>query len=201
MFRKWLTVVMIAFTAQAIALQDTPDMEPSSSHYIRDDLFVFMHTGAGRNYRILGSVEAGTPITILKNDRDAEFMQIREHKENRTGWVESKFVSNEMSRAEKLPIITQKLADSQAIQQGLESENGRLKQQLSQAQREVKRLTSQTEEQGRELNKLTTQLENQEKDEMIKWFTRGGMVAGVGVLLGVILTFLPKKRGRSNEWV
>lgn len=201
MLRKWLTVMMIAFSFQAFGLQDTPDLEPSSSHYIRDDLFVFIHTGPGRNYRILGSIEAGTPITILKNDRDAEFMQIRDHVEDRTGWVESKYVSDQMSRAEQLPIISQKLADSQASQQGLQSENGRLKRQLSEARQELSTLTSQTEEQSREIKKLSTQLDNQEKDEMIKWFTRGGMVAGAGILLGVILTYLPKKRGRNSEWV
>ncbi|AXR05318.1 TIGR04211 family SH3 domain-containing protein [Salinimonas sediminis] len=201
MLRKWLTVMMIAFSFQAFGLQDTPDLEPSSSHYIRDDLFVFIHTGPGRNYRILGSIEAGTPITILKNDRDAEFMQIRDHVEDRTGWVESKYVSDQMSRAEQLPIISQKLADSQASQQGLQSENGRLKRQLSEARQELSTLSSQTDEQSREIKKLSTQLDNQEKDEMIKWFTRGGMVAGAGILLGVILTYLPKKRGRNSEWV
>tara|TARA_E500000331_G_C17123440_1_gene654892 strand:+ start:352 stop:933 length:582 start_codon:yes stop_codon:yes gene_type:complete len=193
--------MLIALSFQAFGLQDAPKMEPSSSHYIRDDLYVFMHTGPGRNYRILGSIEAGTPITILKNDRNAEFMQIREHTEDRTGWVESKFVSDEMSRAEQLPIISQKLADSQASQQGLQSENGRLKRQLSEARQKLTQLSSATDTQSREIKQLSTKLENQEKDEMIKWFTRGGMVAGAGILLGVILTYIPKKRGRSSEWV
>ncbi|WP_018982914.1 TIGR04211 family SH3 domain-containing protein [Salinimonas chungwhensis] len=201
MFRMWLAPVMIAFSFQAFGLQDTPDMEPSSSHYVKDELYIFMHSGAGRNYRILGSVEAGTPVTILENDRDAEFMKIKEHTENRTGWVESRFISNEMSRAEKLPIISQRLADSQASLQGLQSENGRLKQQLSSARNELNALKSETETQAREIKQLTATLDNQEKDEMVKWFTRGGMVAGAGVLLGVILTFLPKKRGRKNEWL
>jgi SH3 domain protein len=33
------------------------------------------------------------------------------------------------------------------------------------------------------------------------WFTRGGMVAGAGILLGIILTYLPKRKRRSNEWM
>ncbi|QCZ94646.1 TIGR04211 family SH3 domain-containing protein [Salinimonas iocasae] len=201
MFRKWLALVMVAFSFQAFGLQDTPDMEPSSSHYIKDELYIFMHSGAGRNYRILGSVEAGTPITILENNRDAEFMKIKEHTEGRTGWVESRYVTDEMSRAEQLPIISGRLADSQASLQGLQSENGRLKQQLSSARRELNELKTQTDSQAREIKQLSSTLENQEKDEMVKWFTRGGMVAGAGVLLGVILTFLPKKRGRNSEWV
>lgn len=200
MFRQWLAVAAIAFSSQAFALQDTPDMEPSSSHYIKDELYIFMHSGAGRNYRILGSVEAGTPITILENNRDAEFMKIKEHTEGRTGWVESRYVSDQMSRAEQLPILSQRLADSQASLQGLQSENSRLKQQLADARQELNSLKTETGEQARELKQLSTTLENQEKDEMIKWFTRGGMVAGAGILLGVILTYLPKKRSRNSEW-
>ena len=72
MIRKWLAAALIACSFQAFSLQDTADLEASSSHYIRDDLFIFMHTGPGRNYRILGSIEAGTPITVLARDNDAE---------------------------------------------------------------------------------------------------------------------------------
>ncbi|MED6321286.1 MAG: hypothetical protein VX873_07885, partial [Pseudomonadota bacterium] len=56
MIRKWLAAALIACSFQAFSLQDTADLEASSSHYIRDDLFIFMHTGPGRNYRILGSI-------------------------------------------------------------------------------------------------------------------------------------------------
>ena len=98
MIRKWLAAALIACSFQAFSLQDTADLEASSSHYIRDDLFIFMHTGPGRNYRILGSIEAGTPITVLARDNDAEFTQITDN-EGREGWVESRFVSNTMSQA------------------------------------------------------------------------------------------------------
>ncbi|WP_252728178.1 TIGR04211 family SH3 domain-containing protein [Alteromonas sp. C1M14] len=204
MLRKWLTITMIGLSFQVFGQQEPIDeslqLEASSSHYIRDDLFVFLHTGPGRNYRILGSIEAGTPITVLDRNTESEFTQVKDT-QDRTGWVESKFVSNTMSRAEQLPILSQRLADSEASVQGLQSENGRLKQQLNTAQQDVSRLSKETETQTRQIQKLTSQLEAQSKDEMIKWFTWGGIVAGSGVLLGVILTFLPRKRRRSSEWV
>ena len=69
MLRKWLTIALIGLSIQVFAQEDSIEeslqLEASSSNYIRDDLFVFLHTGAGRNYRILGSVAAGTPITVL----------------------------------------------------------------------------------------------------------------------------------------
>lgn len=204
MLRKWLTIALIGLSFHAFGQQDSIEeslqLNASSENYIRDDLFVFLHTGPGRNYRILGSIGAGAPITILDTDTDAEFTQVKDG-EDRTGWVESRFVSDTMSRAEQLPLLTQRLADSEASVQGLQSENARLKQQLSTAQQELTSLKKSTGVQEREIKNLAEQLDAQSKDEMIKWFTWGGIVAGSGVLLGVILTFLPRKRRRNDEWM
>ena len=204
MLRKWLTIALIGLSIQVFAQEDSIEesmqLEASSSNYIRDDLFVFLHTGAGRNYRILGSVAAGTPITVLDRNNETEFTQIKDN-EGRTGWVETRFISNEMSYAEKIPLLTQRLADSEAGVQGLQSENERLKQQLNATRQELKQLQDETGDQTTQITRLTNKLEQQSKDEMIKWFTWGGIVAGGGVLLGVILTFLPKKRRRNDEWM
>lgn len=200
MIRRWLTITLMALSFQVAALQDIGDLEASSSNYIRDDLFVFLHAGAGRNYRILGSIEAGTPITVLQHNREQEFSQVKDN-EGRTGWVETRFISNTMSRAEQLPKISQKLADSQAMLQGTQSENSRLKQQLNDARQSVAKLTQQTEEQGREIKRLTSELDSADVDQKIKWLTRGGILAGACVLLGVLVTYLPKKRRRNDEWM
>ena len=159
-----------------------------------------MHTGPGRNYRILGSIEAGTPITVLARDNDAEFTQITDN-EGREGWVESRFVSNTMSQAEQLPIISEKLAESQSALQTAQSENARLRQRLNDARQQVSKLTTTSEEQASEITRLTAKVDSANKDELVTWFTRGGMVAGVGILLGVMLTYLPKRKRRSSEWM
>ncbi|APD88782.1 hypothetical protein BM524_02560 [Alteromonas mediterranea] len=200
MIRKWLAAALIACSFQAFSLQDIADLEASSSHYIRDDLFIFVHTGPGRNYRILGSIEAGTPITVLARDNDAEFTQITDP-EGRKGWVESKFVSNTMSQAEQLPIISEKLAESQSSLQTLQSDNANLRQQLNDARQQVSKLTTTNDEQASQIIRLTAKVESANKDELVMWFTRGGLVAGIGILLGVMLTYLPKRKRRSSEWM
>ena len=159
-----------------------------------------MHTGPGRNYRILGSIEAGTPITVISRDNDAEFTQITDD-EGRKGWVESKFVSNTMSQAEQLPIVSEKLAESQSGLQAAQSENARLRQQLNDARQKVSKLTTTNDEQASQIIRLTAKVESANKDELVTWFTRGGIVAGVGILLGVMLTYLPKRKRRNSEWM
>ena len=200
MIRKWLTAALFVCSFQAFSLQDAAEIEASSAHYIRDDLFVFMHTGPGRNYRILGSIEAGTPITVIEQDTEAEFTQITDD-EGRKGWVESRFVSNTMSQAEQLPIVSEKLAESQSALQATQSENARLRQQLNDARQQVSTLTTTSEEQASEIIRLTAKVDSANKDELVTWFTRGGMVAGVGILLGVMLTYLPKRKRRNSEWM
>lgn len=200
MIRKWLAVALFTYSFQAVALQDIADLEASSSHYIKDDLFIFMHTGPSRNYRILGSIEAGTPITVLTQNNETEFTQITDN-DGREGWVESKFISNTMSRAEQLPKIREQLAESQSALQASQSESARLRQQLNDARQQITQLSTENESQAAAIVKLTSKVESANKDELVTWFTRGGLVAGGGILLGVLLTYFPKRRRRSSEWM
>jgi SH3 domain protein len=106
-----------------------------------------------------------------------------------------------MSQAEQLPLLQEQLADSQSRLQGAQSENARLRQQLNDARQQVSQLTTSNEEQASELSRLNAQVESANKDELVTWFTRGGMVAGAGILLGVLLTYLPKRKRRNSEWM
>lgn len=200
MIRKWLALCLFACAFNVSALQDTVPVEASSSHYISDDLFIFMHTGPSRNYRILGSIQAGSPISVLESNSETGFTKVKDG-DDREGWVESKFVSTTMSQAEQLPILTEQLAQSQTSLQAAQRDNARLRQQLNESRQQVSTLTQQSDEQLSEISVLNEKVASADKDEMMMWFTRGGMVAGAGILLGVILTYLPKRKRRSNEWM
>ncbi len=200
MIRKWLAATLIACSFQAFSLQNTTEADVPSSHFIRDDLFVFMHTGPGRDYRILGSVDAGTPITVLERDNDAKFTQI-EDDSGRTGWIESRYVSNNEPQTAQLPVIIEKLANAQTSLEAEQSENLRLRQELEDAKQQIASLTTTTDEQSAEIIRLGTEIKGSNKEELAMWFTRGGMVAGGGVLFGFLLSFVFKRKRRSSEWM
>ncbi len=200
MIRKWLAAALIVCAFPAFSLQDTAELEATSSHYIRDDLFVYMHTGPGRDYRIQGSVNAGTPITVLGKDNDAKFTQIQDD-EGRTGWVESRYVSDSLPRAQQLPIISEQLAEAERALQVAQSDNEQLRLALEEAQQQATALSSKVKEQAAQLQSIEAKIEGAEKEEMVTWFTRGGMVAGAGILLGVLLTYLPKRKRRDDKWM
>ncbi|GGW79961.1 TIGR04211 family SH3 domain-containing protein [Alteromonas halophila] len=198
MIRSWLALTLFAFSLPLFAQLDSGDDAVTADHYIRDDLFVFMHTGPSREYRILGSINAGTAIEVL--ERDGEFTQITDEDE-RTGWVESRYVSDTLPVAKQLPRLSQQLADSQSALAEAESESARLRQQLNDSRQQIAELSTAVEEKDRKVSKLTTQVERADQDELVTWFTRGGMVAGAGILLGIIIAYLPKKRKRDNQWM
>ena len=93
--RKQLALISILFLSH-FSFGQSSDQEPNDSNgeirYISDDLYTYIHAGPGRNYRILGSVVAGTRVTQLQIDAENNFVEIIDDKQ-RTGWVDATFIS------------------------------------------------------------------------------------------------------------
>ena len=179
------------------------------THYISDNLFTYLLKGPGSQYRIIGSVNAGSPVTLLETDKD--YSRITDER-GRTGWVESTFISTDVALKKRLPVLEAelinvkvKLAEALANDNAqsselsktlaqrnsqineLETRNGQLQNALSVAQDEIR--TSRAK------------IDTQKDDLLMKWFTYGGIVASVGLLLGLLLPHItPRRRKRTNGW-
>lgn len=171
-----------------------------SGAYIADDLIVYLHSGAGRNYRIIGSIEAGLPITVLQRSDDESFTQIRDS-DGREGWVETQYLINTMSRRVQLPELSQRLAESEQQVNTLTARQQKLSQQLAQAKQQVSELEVERAQAQQQIAQLSEQVQSQDTEELYRMFTYGGIVAGAGVLLGIIVTFIPKRRRRNDTWM
>ena len=42
---------------------------------------------------------------------------------------------------------------------------------------------------------------SKEQDEQYRWWREGGTIAGVGLLLGLLLPYLPRPRRRKDRWM
>ncbi|MFT6898138.1 MAG: SH3 domain protein [Paraglaciecola sp.] len=180
---------------QAFAQQSGGD-----TRYISDDLFTFLHSGPGRNYRILGSIVAGTPVQVLQTDSESNYMEIIDDKE-RTGWVDGEFVSKQKSVRELVPSLQQQLADAtQSAQQQL-AENDSLRQQIDELTTQNRMLN----EKFTNLEKLNAdysqKIDSADQTAQMQWFTRGGIVAVISLILGIIVAYLPKKRRKNDNWM
>jgi len=167
--------------------------------YISDDLFIYMHTGPGKNYRILGTIIAGSKIQVTGSVDDGYSEIIDEN--DRTTWVESKYVTTKKGLRFAVAELNEKIANRNDYSSQLDGEVNELKSK-------VNLLTNDKENLSAELKKLTstlaaTEREVKEQDNNIKkqWFFNGALVLGIGLILGLILPrFFARRRAAMDSW-
>ncbi|WP_158088316.1 TIGR04211 family SH3 domain-containing protein [Colwellia chukchiensis] len=188
-------VALLFFTSLFSFAQETDTT--TTAGYISEDLIVYMHTGAGKNYRIMGTVSSGEKVQLTgatKND----YSEIITDKD-RTGWIESQHVSTTPGMRYVIADLNEKLASMQENQRQLSA-------QLDEATKTISSLTSDRSDLqnniaalNMELTETKSQLKNQDTNIKKQWFFNGAIVLGVGLLLGLILPRLFTKRRASME--
>ncbi|QUJ67866.1 SH3 domain-containing protein [Photobacterium sp. GJ3] len=202
LFRLVFAAVAVLMVAQVHAQQ---------VRYISDDLFTYMHRGPSTQYRILGSVDAGTKVTVLETNRESGFTKVLDDR-GRTGWVNSDFISNQVGLKERLPKLEKELSEvkkalanakqssderNATLQSSLESRT----EQITDLENRNSSLNEQLSTTQAEIRELRAKLDTQADDLLMKWFTYGGMVAGGGLLFGLVLPHLiPRRKKRNNGW-
>ena len=187
----------------------SPIANAEQAHYISDNLFTYLLKGPGSQYRIVGSVNAGSPVTLLEKDNG--YSRIKDAK-GRTGWIESKFISTDVALQERLPVLETELTTVKAkLAEALSTNDNKhsdLNSALAQRNSQINTLeTRNTQLQNEltiaqdEVRSLRAKIDTQKDDLLMKWFTYGGLVTGVGLLLGLLLPHItPRRRKRTNGW-
>jgi SH3 domain protein len=194
--------ILICLCAQQ-ALADT--------RYVSDNISTFIHNGPGTQYRILGSVKAGEPLEVKAVNNEAGFTQVVDGR-GRDGWIKNSELQSEISLRERLPQVQKELEELKARLQNLNGDNeqrftekdGQIAEQSKEIASLKTQLASQIEEMGnlKEQNDALTQsYDNQEHDMQMDWFIRGGAMVGGGILLGILLPMLPRRRSRGERWM
>ena len=187
----------------------SPIANAEQPHYISDNLFTYLLKGPGSQYRIVGSVNAGSPVTLLETDKD--YSRVTDER-GRTGWVESKFISTDVALQERLPVLETELTTLKAkLVDALTTNDGKnsdLNSTLAQRNSQINKLETRNTQLQNELTiaqddvrTLRAKIDTQKDDLLMKWFTYGGVVAGIGLLLGLLLPHItPRRRKRANGW-
>ncbi|WP_074214174.1 TIGR04211 family SH3 domain-containing protein [Salinivibrio sp. ES.052] len=182
-----------------------------AENYISDDLFTYMHAGPGTQYRILGSVDAGDKVTVLKRNRDEGYTQVVDSR-GRKGWVKSDYVTTQPGLKERVPALEAELKkvksalasaqdDAKAQQKGLVSSLEKRNGQIEKLEAHSSELNRKLIDAQNEIRALRAKIDTQKDDLLMRWFTYGGMVAGGGLLFGLLLPHLiPRKKRRRDGW-
>jgi SH3 domain protein len=201
--RKHIVLLFLCIASSLLSVQSLaqePNDSEGETRYISDDLFTYLHAGPGRNFRILGSVVAGTPVTLLQEDTEKNFVEIIDDKQ-RTGWVDAEFINESRSVRSLVPGLQQQVETTEkTIVQQRES-NDLLNQQIADLTLQNTNLKKKLSDAVKENAKTTQTLADYDQTAQMEWFTRGGIVAVISLLLGIILTYLPKKRRRNDNWM
>ena len=82
---------MKLFYLFTLALVSLPhSLAQAAERYVSDDLFIYLHSGPSTQYRIVGSVNAGSKVDVQQWNTETEFAKVIDPK-GRTGWVETNF--------------------------------------------------------------------------------------------------------------
>lgn len=168
--------------------------------HIADDVYVFMHGGPSNQYRITGRVRSGSAITIIGKSGNGKFVHVRTSG-GKTGWVDSDNVDGGDSIQLRFPKLEAALAKSQTLVSSQSAEIQNLRAQLQTYKGENDTYSNQLASLQSEITRLNYQIDNMDESNLMRWFTYGALVAIGGVLLGLLVPFLPKKKKRRDDWL
>lgn len=193
-----LITLVLTFNTLVSAQQRTePNDNPENIRYISDDLFTYMRAGPSPEFRLLGSVSAGTEVRLLQVDRDAGFVEIIDDRQ-RTGWVEMKFVSRKPSIRIELEEKDRELGELQIRIDELTAEISAINSNLSLSKQQKVDLNRQITAHLEEINNLKVRLSEKDKADKMEWFTRGTILALISANVGFIMGLFGRKR-RAKE--
>ncbi|WP_439332643.1 TIGR04211 family SH3 domain-containing protein [Shewanella canadensis] len=167
--------------------------------YISDQVYLYLHGGPGTQYRILGSIEAGQAISVL-GQKEGDYSKIIDHK-GREGWIETKMISADKSFREQLPEVQAELEKTKAELEQVNDASDTSFQELRTLKSQLAQAEKSLEQASTERDIATTKLASIEKNERFQMWQEGGLIAAAGLLLGIILVYLPRpRRKQKNRW-
>lgn len=182
----------------------------AATQYVSDELSIFMHSGPSLQYRIIGAIEVGTAINTLEYNSETKFSKIK-MSDGKVGWVKSSELQTEPPAKSLLPEIQKQLEEAQNELDKINNKSDRVGTVQEQEINDKDSIIAQLDSEKRVLNNKIADLEarNMEldllqdtKDERIKmeWLMYGGSVLVFGMLVGIIIPFLPRRRKRHDNW-
>lgn len=175
--------------------------------YVSEELSAYVRSGPGDQYRILGTLKAGEPVTLLSEK--GQYSQIKDAKQ-REVWILTSELSKDKSSKTQVPalkseieILKQQLNN---IDENWKNRVANIQQLSEQAHTQSTQLIEQNSLLKQQLDAMNEKnreyevLLNAEKQSLlIRWFMYGGSVMLVGLILGLILPrLIPRRRNRGG---
>ncbi|CBV43272.1 TIGR04211 family SH3 domain-containing protein [Halomonas elongata] len=200
-----LGVLLGALALPALAQQEGGD---DASRWVSDDLTTYVRSGPTDGYRIVGSLTAGEPVEVL--DTEGDYTEVRSESGDEV-WVPSDQLQDTPSARVQLPALESRVEELSAELSGInDTWEGRInalsetlavrEQRIAELESRNQKLSSEAEQSRDTIRNLQARLETQEEDLLMRYFMYGGGVAGAGLLVGLIVPHLPRRRRKRDRW-
>lgn len=198
--------LLLGLLALPLAAQE--DQEEGDTVWVSDALTTYVRSGPTDGYRIVGTLTAGEPVERLETNGD--YTRVRDA-DGDAAWILSDELQESPGAQVRLPELEQRVAELDAELEGINDEweerTATLRQDLENSEQHAGEL----EERNRELDdeaeqarstvrELQARLDTQEEDLLLRYFMYGGGVAGAGLLVGLIIPHLPRRRRKRDRW-
>ncbi|SOC55628.1 SH3 domain protein [Chromohalobacter canadensis] len=182
--------------------------QDDGQYWVSDTLPTYVRSGPTEGYRIVGTLESGDPVTLL--ERQGDYSRVRDD-DGDAVWIPSRYLQDSPSASSRLPELQSRVDELTSQLDGINEEweqrvegmttklDNRAEriEELESRNAELDRAYSDAEETTRELK---ARLDTQEQDLLMRYFTYGAAVAGAGLLVGLIVPHLPRRRKRRSGW-
>ncbi|RTQ98065.1 TIGR04211 family SH3 domain-containing protein [Halomonas nitroreducens] len=204
---KTLTVGVL-LGALALPLQAQENEAGDATRWVSDELTTYVRSGPTDGYRIVGTLTAGAPVEVLETSGD--YTRVRSGSGD-VVWVPSSELQDSPSAQVRLPELearVQSLSEElSGINETWESRMASMtetldvrEQRIAQLEARNHELEAETEQSRATIRELQARLDTQEEDLLMRYFMYGGGVAGAGLLVGLVVPHLPRRRRKRDRW-
>lgn len=178
--------------------------------YVSDNLYIFTHSGPSSKYRIVGKIKSGEKVYLIQDNKEAKFMKVN-YQNNKKGWVAESNLQEQLPAKTLIPALKEQLSAtnkklSTILDDNKTSQNYNLNKVASQKTLiktlQVENATLQKSVLSLKSKNLAVDLLQATKDERIKmeWMINGGGVLFFGLILGLIIPRLPRRKKKKDNW-
>ncbi len=183
----------------------------AADKYVTENVDIYLRRGPGSQYAYTNAVKAGEKVTELEKSADGKYTRIQ-LPNGSSAWIESNKLKDQPSLKVLVPTLESKLAEykdkvdnaEQYRQNAINDYSEKLKQAeqtIESLQARNKELEQINKSQDTKLESMLNQVDDKRRDLIVTWFTYGGLVAGGGFLLGLILPAIMPGRRKKDRWM
>lgn len=202
---KLPTIIMGLFAAGIIGQASAQE---GQARWVSDELTTFVRSGPSDGYRIIGTLTSGEPVTLLETSGD--YSRVRAE-DGDTVWVQSSELQAERSISEQMPQLREQVESLNAELEGINAEwESRVsvmtetlqarEARIAELETHNAELSAQYDQARQTMRGMQARLDTQEQDLLMRYFIYGGGVAGAGLVLGLLVPHLPRRRKKNDRW-